>query len=253
VIVGLLAAPAASVEIRLRDGTVIEAESYTLTGSFLMVKLPGGSQLAYDIADVDVEALKAAEADAAEQQPAGAPRARTPSLTDGRSLKVPPEGGPSGLTITDQDVKHVRDGATGAADEADSGDTDELPAGYQQGGQVIIHGLDVASLGQNRWQVKGEVINRSPKAILSVQVRLRTDAEAGQTPWTGSANVATALGPDERGSFRLEFEAPAAADGGSPMVRANVWYLQEEEPAVRRQPASTTAQPFPGPVPTPMV
>ena len=44
VLVGL---SAAALEIRLRDGTVFEAASYTVTGSYLMVTLPSGRQVTY--------------------------------------------------------------------------------------------------------------------------------------------------------------------------------------------------------------
>ena len=52
----------------MRDGTVITAESYRLTGSYIMLKLGDGRQVAYDVADVDLDALRAAEAAAAGPQ-----------------------------------------------------------------------------------------------------------------------------------------------------------------------------------------
>ena len=33
-----------------------------MTGSYVLLKLPNGSQVAYDVVDVDLEALRAAEA-----------------------------------------------------------------------------------------------------------------------------------------------------------------------------------------------
>ena len=53
-VVGLLAGPAAAIEVRLRDGTVIEAASYTLTGSYLMLELPDGARVAYDLSLIHI-------------------------------------------------------------------------------------------------------------------------------------------------------------------------------------------------------
>jgi len=102
VLVGL---SAAALEVRLRDGTVFEAASYTVNGSYLMVTLPGGQQVAYDVADVDLEALRAAESRAAEP---AAPTTVAPELAGSREL-ADAAGGPraSGIAITDQDVTHT--------------------------------------------------------------------------------------------------------------------------------------------------
>ncbi len=58
----LIVGAASAVEIQLKDGTIISADSYKLTGSYLMLQMPDGRHVAYDVADVDLDALRAAEA-----------------------------------------------------------------------------------------------------------------------------------------------------------------------------------------------
>jgi hypothetical protein len=84
----LIAASAAAVDIPMRDGTVITAESYRLTGSYIMLKLADGRQVAYDAADVDLDALRAAEAaEAGPQGETAGAEQDTGTLSSGRTLK----------------------------------------------------------------------------------------------------------------------------------------------------------------------
>ena len=81
----LVAGSAAAVDVTLRDGTVISATSYRLTGSYIMLEMADGRHVAYDVADVDLDALRAAEAAAA---PAPEPVEEAGGkLSSGRSLK----------------------------------------------------------------------------------------------------------------------------------------------------------------------
>ena len=79
VVVCIAVGQAAAVEVRLRDGTVLEAASYTLTGSFLMLSLPDGRQFAYDVADVDLDSLETEQAESAPP-----PARPSPTLSQGR-------------------------------------------------------------------------------------------------------------------------------------------------------------------------
>jgi len=249
------AAAAAAVEVRLRDGTVIEAETYTLTGSYLMLTLPDGSQVAYDVADVDLEALRAAEL-AAAPAPATAQERPSPSLSVGRTLALPPEGGPSGLAITDQDVAHVRAGSQGTTGAAAGGAEEGPPgppAGFQEGGGVVLNGgLQLSSLGEGRWRVEGEVVNRGRHPARDVRVQLLVIAGAGAEPAATELKVASVLAVDQSGSFFHTVTVPATDDGAAPEIRARVWWLQEQ-PAVPQPPASRAPAMMPGLTPTPMV
>ena len=81
----LLAGAAAAVDVPFNDGTVISAESYRITGSYVMLKLADGRQVAYDVADVDLAALRTAEAAAAAGEADAGAGDSTETLGGGRS------------------------------------------------------------------------------------------------------------------------------------------------------------------------
>ena len=166
----LIAGTAAAVDVTMRDGTVITAESYRLTGSYIMLTLADGRQVAYDVADVDLVALRAAEAaekEAAPAEPAGGAQS-SGSLSGGRTLKDASaigEEDDSSLKISDRDVRHIRgSGVLGEGEESEGASTGEggVPEGYQQGGGVVLNSIRVTPAGEGRWTIEGEVINRTP-------------------------------------------------------------------------------------------
>jgi hypothetical protein len=210
----LLAGAVAAVEVTFNDGTVISAESYRITGSYVMLKLADGRQVAYDVADVDIAALRAAEAaTATHEADAGAGRP-TERLSSGRSLK---------------------DAATvGGA----------VPEGFEQGGGVVLNSIRVTPAGEGRWQVEGEIINRSPTPVMNVRVKLETAGSPGDEPWRGEVPVTSYLGPDETGTFSHAFEATAAKGRAHPDVRASVIWMRQE---TKRTPDYTKAGGVPHP------
>lgn len=245
VVIAVAATQVAAVEVRLRDGTVLEAASYTLTGSYLMLTLADGRQVAYDVADVDLDALRA---ESPETEPAAAEGPPRPTLSDDgrRQLAMPSEAASGGLAITDQDVEHVRGSGTGAAeDEEEAGAAGGTPEGYQTGGRVIIDNLRVTEQGEDRWLVEGEVINRHSQPVVNVRVQLQTIAAPGERPWSGEVAVARQLPPDEKGVFSHSFSAPKPPDKVHPDVRASVIWM-EHETAPERPPAASAAPSVPG-------
>ena len=254
VLVGL---SAAALEIRLRDGTVFEAASYTVTGSYLMVTLPSGRQVAYDVADVDLEALRAAEGRAEE---AAAPPPVAPDHAGSRGLAMPPaEAKTGGIAITDQDVTHTWQQRGEAGEEAEEGAAEEAgaapgpPPGFQQGGGVVINNLRVTPQGENRWVVEGDVVNRTALPVSSVRVQLQTIAAAGEAPWSAEVAVTNLLPPDETAVFTHSFSAPKPENSAHPDMRATVLWVQMQPPSQPvRPPAGRMPGPV-GPVPTPEV
>ena len=49
----VVAGTATALDVPFRDGTVITADSYKVTGSYVMIVLADGSQVAFDVADVE--------------------------------------------------------------------------------------------------------------------------------------------------------------------------------------------------------
>jgi hypothetical protein len=228
-----------AVEIVLKDGTVIVAESYRLNGSYMMLEMADGRHVAYDVADVDLEALNAAEAAAASAEAANQPPAET--LSSGRRLKSPSEidetasGSP---TISDRDVKHIRGSGVQGDEEAEEegSGADEaaggVPAGFQQGGGVVLNGLRVTPAGEGRWQVEGEVVNRSADPVENVRVQLETMPTGGGEPWRGEVAVAAFLGPNESAPFSHGFAAEVASGQVQPNMRASVIWMRQETKTV---------------------
>ena len=235
VLVLLIAGTAAAVDVTMRDGTVITAESYRLTGSYIMLKLADGRQVAYDVGDVDLDALRAAEAAAAgpEDDAAVADR-NTGTLSGGRALKdvasVGEDDG-SSLKITDRDVRHIRGSRVlGEGEEEDDAASAEggVPEGYEQGGGVVLNSIRVNPAGEGRWTIEGEIINRTPTTVNNVRVQLEAAAAGGGEPWRGEVAVTNTLGPDETGVFSHGFAGERPPDRAHPDVRASVIWMRQE-------------------------
>ena len=244
------AGAAAAVDVQLKDGTLVPAESSKVTGSFVMVKLPNGAQVAYDVADVDLEALRAAEAAAAGAADPGDPASErtTDAMSSGRSLKSAASAGddaPAGLAITDRDVKHMRgSGVRGDEEqqEADAVPEAETGGDFQVGGSVALGNIRIDPVGEGRWQIQGDVINRNPQPVLNVTVKL--EVMGGGEPLTSEVPVAAALGPDQKAGFSHSFAAEAPEGKPHPDIRASVMWMREE---TRRETDYTKAGGVPHP------
>jgi hypothetical protein len=253
-VVLLVAGLTAALDVPMRDGTVIEAESYRVTGSYVMIKLANGSQVAYDVADVDLEALRAAEAAAAsETEPAAAGAAESTAASDAlvgsRSLKDAASIGQEQSTspsITDRDVRHVRGSGVQGGAESEGGSASgagDTPPGFQQGGGVVLNSLRVTPSGEGAWVIDGEVVNRLTEPVTSVRVKLEASTGSGD-PWQGEVALSGALAPNETGIFQRTFRTEAGAGGAQPNVRANVIWMQQ---TTRREPDYTKAGGVPHP------
>jgi hypothetical protein len=231
----LIAGSAAAVDVTMRDGTVITAESYRLTGSYIMIKLANGSQVAYDVADVDLDALRAAEAAAAgpPTETAGADQ-DTGTLSGGRTLKDAASVGEedsSSLKITDRDVRHIRgSGVTGEDEGAEgaAGSEGGVPEGYQQGGGVVLNSINVTPAGEGQWTIDGVIVNRTPNTVNNVRVRLEAALVGSDQPWTGEVAVTNTLEPDQTGVFTHSFAGAAPPGLAHPNVRASVIWMRQE-------------------------
>ena len=231
----LIAGSAAAVDVTMRDGTVIPAESYRLTGSYIMLKLADGRQVAYDVADVDLDALRAAEAaTAGPQEETAASDQDAGRLSGGRTLKdaaLVGEDDSSSLKITDRDVRHIRgSGVQGDGEEASGAASSEggVPEGFQQGGGVVLNSMNVTPAGEGRWTINGEIANRTPNTVNNVRVRLEAALAGSDQPWTGEVAVTNSLEPDQIGVFTHSFAGAAPAGLAHPNVRASVIWMRQE-------------------------
>ena len=117
---------------------------------------------------------------------------------------------------------------------------------------MVLSNLRVTGLGEGRWLVEGDVINRSPNTVTNVRVQLQTIATGDRSPWSAEVPVTNTLAPDETGVFSREFSA-AQPDGKThPDIRAAVYWLGPAAESPQPPPGRRMPGPL-GPVPTPRV
>lgn len=251
VVVLLAAGLAAAAEIPMRDGSTVTAAGYEVTASYVLIRFADGRQVAYDPADVDVEALRATEAatgSADVPPPAGGPKSLR-DLAAGRSLDLEPAES-AAPTISDHDVAHVdaRGERVTTEEERREQERTGTPEGYREGGRVQLGRWEVVPLGEGRWQVEGEVVNRSQDPALDVKVRI-TVPQPGSEARISTVPVASVLGPDQTGSFSQAFTLPESGDQKRPEgLEISVFWMQEKG-TVReehRRPVPNAPPPPPG-------
>lgn len=248
----LVGGVATAVEVRLRDGTVIDAENYRVTGSYVMLELADGRKVAYDVADVDLEDLRAKEAAAAAAAGSVAEPQKAPeTISGGRSLKSADSVGEedqSALAITDRDVKHVTGSGVRGEDEQGEADSSAAagaaPEGQQQGSGVLLSNIRVNPLGEGQWQVQGSVVNRNAEPALNVAVRMAASGSGGGEPWTGELEVTGYLAPDGTTDFSHDFAMEVPEGSPPPQMRASVVWMRQE---TTREPDYTKAGGVPHP------
>lgn len=215
----------------LRDGTAIEVSSFKVTGSFVMLTLPDGRQVAYDLADVDPASLAPPEAPTA---PVGAATA-APTLGGLASgLALEERQGESTIRITDQDVEHIRPARSAAAEGTPAAEERGVPEGFTEGGGISLNNVEMVALEEGQWRVSGEVVNRTPQVARSVRMKLEV---GGKSPVTIDFDVTSTLPPDERAVFEHVFRAEVEEGQSQPPARFRVLWMQDE---TRRQPAAPT-------------
>lgn len=217
------AATAAAVDVVLRDGTVIHATSYQLTGSYLMVVLPDGRQVAYSTSDVDLDALKAQEASAEEEAPAAL-------APEGMAAAQAQLDAPACITISDADVQHVAE-VEGEAPAAPAGP----PPGYREGGQVGLQNVRLNQVEPGLWEAVGEVVNHTGRTVGDVRVQLELHSDAEGMLSSTDVAVTSVLEPTAKATFSHRFTVGTEK---APRVRARVFWMQEE-PADSAAPPTT--------------
>ena len=251
VVLIMVVGPCAAMEIPFLDGSVVETASYTVNGSYVVLEMPNGGKVAYDVADIDLDSLRRAEAAIEGDQPEPAETAKTTLGNSGSLFGAveDPAASAGGLTITDQHVKHVSgSGIAGPEDEEEPVEDDGgVPEGFEQGGNVLLNNVSVSPLEGGEWEVKGEVVNRTPEAVLDVRANLEAAIPDGD-PWTASVGVSGILGPDEKASFTHIFSTPdSAGEGWAPQIQVNVVWMKTEsrlEPEYNRTAPHPSALPY---------
>jgi len=216
-----LVGSAAAVDVLLKDGTVIHAASYKVQGSYVLVRLENGSQVAYDLGDVNLDAMRAAEKAA---EPAPEPKKAT-QPTNAFAGAMAKGRGKAALKITDQDVSHVDTGPPGAPEK--QGEKKPL-ADHQEGGQVVVQGVRVdPGKDPGTWLATGQVVNRMNKPVMDVRVVVQAVGPDAKVLGEADLPVAGSLDPGQSGKFSHLFKAKV-----HPMLRVRVFWMQREKAPV---------------------
>jgi len=201
--------PSLAVEIHLRDGSVVEAVEYTLTGSYLLLETADGRHVAYDIADVDLESLP--PADGAEKTQ-DVPETDRGKLGVSAALILPEdEQVPEGLTITDRDVGHA---LPAGAEEAETGKARDDAAGDSRvGGGVEISRLLTVPLDAGRYRITVEVVNRTQETVQAVRATVSV-SYPDRHPWTDQLSIAAVLAAGDTAELTSVVSLPPGPDEG---------------------------------------
>jgi hypothetical protein len=232
VVVLMLALPVAAVDVVLKDGTVIKAQSFTMTGSYVMLTLENGARLAYAVEDVNLDSLqmpatdeekevkKEEQAELAEEKKEGL----SSSAFSGAVANT--EGGEAAMTVSDKDVGHVRPQAPGAEEEGEEGEEAETAVADEGGGgSVSLRGVRVVPMGDGRFQVQGRVANTSSVRVMDVRAVLTITIGDSQT--TSEISIAGSLANGQEAEFTHSFSADASS---TPRVAAKLLWMAPASP-----------------------
>ncbi len=213
----LVAATSSAIEVKLTDGTVLQAESYQVTGSFVMLTLATGQRMAYAVEDVDIEWLKAQETPG-EETPAEEPSTEKKGLGTafGGAVSTVQEGA-STFTLTDHDVGHLR------PDEAEDSGEEESEEEAAGGGSVALSKLKITQVegAPGTYEVLGTITNGSSVTVSDVRVTLRVE------DWEQELSVVASLASGKEASFSYRFPSSSV----SPQVAAKVLFHEPKPSA----------------------
>jgi hypothetical protein len=214
--------------IVLKDGKRLEATSYTVNGSYVIVQYDRGRMASYPIALVDLQATK--DANGVRPHPVAVSDAgpHSPFLAARSSGKV---GGP---LVTDADVKHA------AIPEPGQGEKKDENSEAANEGQVVLVSYDKKKVGDNEWEITATVANQGKATVTGVNATMRVLDKDGKAVASGSGSLAGRLEPGKEGTIvgRVSVE-------GEPAQVAFDLTWQKILPAPTPAPAG--AQPTPPP------
>lgn len=192
-VVGVATTASAAQKLVLRGGATVDITSARVQGDQVYVTFPNGRMQAYDREDVDLDASGLAPAAPAEK-PAAGEQPPAGSLAAARSVDRPA----SRMTITDQDVAHVKPEEPGAGEK---GETSPAAAAASLLISDLHHDLTGATLS-----VTGTVQNSGEKSVSSITLQAVAVSGEGKTVGTGNTTISQELKPKQSVGFSLGFQ-----------------------------------------------
>lgn len=188
----LLGAPALADLLVTRDGSVIETRGpWKVQGRLVVFELPSGQLASMKLAEVDLDASRAAmekaAAAAAERPPAPAPPERT-----------------AVMVLTDADVRSAPPAADGEGEPA--GEEGQAPAAAPGADRLVVSSWEDTS-GPDGIVITGELVNQSTAVATNIRLGIllydREGEEMDSVPATVTSQV---LQPGQRARFRADLE-----------------------------------------------
>jgi len=220
----------------MKDGSTMDALSMEIVKGQVQVKLSNGRFMAFDTADIDLEAsglLPKTEVQA--QNP------ERVSGSDGRfgqAIAVQKEGKTS-LEITDEDVGHIR-----PREKVDASDTEE-EAAEDESTLLSVEVRDVQrSLKKGILTLAGTIVNTGYEDIEAVSILAEALDADNKTVGHGSTGIASTLKGGESRSFAIAMSVPgfvadvrirARAMGQTPVAKTPKTPKKEENEAKKNE------------------
>jgi len=224
----MTALPALAVEVELYDGTIIAAESYVVTGSFVYLTLPSGARVGYAMEDVKsiTEEPEQATQDKDAAEAGGEEAAVGTKQEKGGafgSAIADESAGKAAVAVTDEDVSHVRPsrraGSEEEGEEAEGEKEGEEVEAASGSGSVSLQGLQVKKKGEGLFEVVGKVKNGMNVQVVDVRATLSISGSRHPV----ETSVAGTLAPGAEAPFSHTFRA---AGTDSPRVSARLSWMQ---------------------------
>lgn len=237
----LAAADLMGATVVLKGGKRVEAASYAISGSYVVVQYAGGRRESYPLSMVDLTATKDANGQKAE-----APAVAEEAGPHSPFFAARSTGKARGPVVTDADVKHLETPTPGEAAEK------EVPAEARDDVQIVLVGYDRKKIGDKEWEITARVANQGKIAASNVAATIRVLDAGGMPLATGSGSLPGRLEPGKEGtiSARLSLDVEPAQ-----IVCELAWQkiipVPEASPAAGKGTATATAPAAARPTPVP--
>jgi hypothetical protein len=187
----LVAAEAGAATVVLTGGKRLDVASYTVGGSYVVVRYANGRNESYPLSVVDLQATR----DAAGTQ--ATPAAEQPAEPHSPFFGAKAAAGKGGVLVTDADVKHIE-----SADEEATPVEDKKGGETQQGGgQVSLVSYERRKVAEGQWDITATVANVGSTAVSSIGALMRVLDEQGKPVTTGSGTFAGKLEPGKQATI----------------------------------------------------
>lgn len=195
----VVAASVQGATLVLKGGKRVEVASYEQQGTFVVVKLPGGTVQSYPASVVDMPATLAANKI---QKATPPPVTEEPHSPFFRALSTP---GTAAVAVTDADFKRPLGEESGGAE----GEATPAATPAEDAAHVVLVSHDRKRLEDGSWEITGTVANQGTVEASNVSAAVRLLDADGKVIGSGTGTLSGTLAPGAQGNIVTHL----AADG----------------------------------------